>query len=616
MASKQSALHYATVIEEMDGSLACTCSSFDQTGKDCVHIKAARLQIAYGPLTDYIELETSYKTHGPKAKGQTQNLHKSAKGRNHQAVSDATVSRDLDKILSKLENSFDSNSPSSTLSPIADSSEDNQFKKFKTPQKAKPVNFSPRKSPIKEKIPNNVDNTKTFISEEQQMLQLDYSHWDVENYMLHQDEIMGIVEVLNSINTGRSGSTLVVPDTYSHFSKQFATVDWIQTDDLPGCTFWQIFQIDPSSIANKKILNTLGGIGAKGLKTVWKTIMVSYLQDSIGLQGAILQDFLSKFQDWKGFPNGIKCIGPRPAHMSHPQDISQAQPQASLDIEMLDISHDSSTKTNAAGSTKNILETLFHGSLFTDVVKGTFKLVIGWINDEIVNIWQEIMIQQFESTDGFNFWVASSFFYPKLGLWNKAEEGSAKSQTFMRIQCFYQKQVNILELNICFFPIHLPEMKHWLLAVIDFESSAIHLLDSWEPTQKSNHKILIARLDAEATAQQVQKYDWKQWRIEPAGRKENILVPCQNNASDCGIFMLTSLTHYMMMGSINNFSNLGDNVLSNQHQILYCNADNVWNLRRYILQLILDDYDKSLSTKTALSSFLAGDKVISDSEKE
>jgi hypothetical protein len=52
MPSKQSGLQYATVTEEEDGSLACSCHAFDQTGKDCVHIKAARLQIAYGPVTD------------------------------------------------------------------------------------------------------------------------------------------------------------------------------------------------------------------------------------------------------------------------------------------------------------------------------------------------------------------------------------------------------------------------------------------------------------------------------------------------------------------------------------------------------------------------------------
>lgn len=152
MPPKQSALQYATVTEEKDASLACTCTSFHQTGKDCVHIKAARLQIAHGPVTDYIgmskyshqesnftnvpwELETCHKICGPKAKGQAQNLQKSAKGRKHQAVSDAAVSRDLEKILSKLENISDSDSPSSTPSPIAGSSEDNQFKEVETPQK-------------------------------------------------------------------------------------------------------------------------------------------------------------------------------------------------------------------------------------------------------------------------------------------------------------------------------------------------------------------------------------------------------------------------------------------------------------------------------------------------
>lgn len=68
------------------------------------------------------------------------------------------------------------------------------------------------------------------------MLDLDYSHWDAQEYMLRQDEISGIVEVLNSINTGISGATLVVPDTYSFFSTQLSMLDWAKTDDLPVAT--------------------------------------------------------------------------------------------------------------------------------------------------------------------------------------------------------------------------------------------------------------------------------------------------------------------------------------------------------------------------------------------
>lgn len=65
------------------------------------------------------------------------------------------------------------------------------------------------------------------------MFKLDYSQWDADDYMLRQDEILGIVNTLNSINTGISGSTLVIPDTYSHFAKQLTTLDWTQTDNFP-----------------------------------------------------------------------------------------------------------------------------------------------------------------------------------------------------------------------------------------------------------------------------------------------------------------------------------------------------------------------------------------------
>lgn len=41
-----------------------------------------------------------------------------------------------------------------------------------------------------------------------------------------------------------------------------------------------------------------------------------------------------------------------------------------------------------------------------------------------------------------------------------------------------------------------------------------------------------------------------------------------------------------MMGGINAFD---ESITSQNRQVLHCDADNIWNLRRYILQLILDD---------------------------
>lgn len=82
--------------------------------------------------------------------------------------------------------------------------------------------------------------------------------------------------------------------------------------DGTSCGFWvatfallRVFEIDLASPANKKVLKKLG---VNGLKTLWQSIIVNYLQDSTGLQASILQEFLSMFSDWKGFPNSTHCV--------------------------------------------------------------------------------------------------------------------------------------------------------------------------------------------------------------------------------------------------------------------------------------------------------------------
>ncbi|KAF8149989.1 hypothetical protein B0H34DRAFT_731996 [Crassisporium funariophilum] len=123
MPPKEPELTYSIVMKEKDGSLTCNCSAFVQTGKTCYHILAARLEIAFGP-----KLETVQKIHGPKAKGQTQIPHKKSKGRRYQAVSDASIARDMDKIFRRLEE--DPDSPSSDEGIKSD-----QLKAIQTPQK-------------------------------------------------------------------------------------------------------------------------------------------------------------------------------------------------------------------------------------------------------------------------------------------------------------------------------------------------------------------------------------------------------------------------------------------------------------------------------------------------
>ncbi|KAF8150013.1 hypothetical protein B0H34DRAFT_732111 [Crassisporium funariophilum] len=128
MPPKEPELTYSIVMKEKDGSLTCNCSAFVQTGKTCYHILAARLEIAFGPSSQYTELETVQKIRGPKAKGQTQIPPKKVKGQHYQAVSDASIARDMDKIFRRLEE--ESDSPSSDEGIKSD-----QLKAIQTPQK-------------------------------------------------------------------------------------------------------------------------------------------------------------------------------------------------------------------------------------------------------------------------------------------------------------------------------------------------------------------------------------------------------------------------------------------------------------------------------------------------
>lgn len=91
------------------------------------------------------------------------------------------------------------------------------------------------------------------------------------------------------------------------------TPNWNLQTDGTTCGFWVatfalliIFEIDPAAQANKKVLAKLG---ASGVRTLWKTIIINYLEDSVGLQASALQDFLGLFPEWKGFPNDSKCVG-------------------------------------------------------------------------------------------------------------------------------------------------------------------------------------------------------------------------------------------------------------------------------------------------------------------
>jgi len=67
-------------------------------------------------------------------------------------------------------------------------------------------------------------------------------------------------------------------------------------------------------------------------------------------------------------------------------------------------------------------------------------------------------------------------------------------------------------------------------------------------------------------------------------------MPVQDNATDCGVFMLIFLYHLLLMEGVNNFSMMAEHILKPveaRNQEISCEAGNMWSLRKFILKTIL-----------------------------
>ncbi|KAJ6602245.1 hypothetical protein B0H10DRAFT_1823265 [Mycena sp. CBHHK59/15] len=106
---------YYTVIEEEDGTLSCNCPGSRQTGKTCEHTFGVKLEIDFGNVERYNDLETIRKTRGKAARGQKNNPAKKKPGRQPQRRSDRTVTADLDRFLDQVKNKINPWSLTATL---------------------------------------------------------------------------------------------------------------------------------------------------------------------------------------------------------------------------------------------------------------------------------------------------------------------------------------------------------------------------------------------------------------------------------------------------------------------------------------------------------------------
>ncbi|KAJ7128527.1 hypothetical protein C8R44DRAFT_850941 [Mycena epipterygia] len=96
---------YYTVIEEEDGTLTCNCTGSRETNKTCEHTFGVKMEIDFGNVERYNELETIRKIRGKAAKGQKNNPVKEKKSaRQYKRRSDRTVTADRDRFFDQVKN--------------------------------------------------------------------------------------------------------------------------------------------------------------------------------------------------------------------------------------------------------------------------------------------------------------------------------------------------------------------------------------------------------------------------------------------------------------------------------------------------------------------------------
>jgi len=78
-----------------------------------------------------------------------------------------------------------------------------------------------------------MDIEPAFDPHEIEIFNLRFGRWDDSGYMIRQDELGLIVDLLNSISSGIGGGTLVVPDTYRSHAIALQSIEWTISDNPP-----------------------------------------------------------------------------------------------------------------------------------------------------------------------------------------------------------------------------------------------------------------------------------------------------------------------------------------------------------------------------------------------
>lgn len=139
-----------------------------------------------------------------------------------------------------------------------------------------------------------------------------------------------------------------------------------------------------------------------------------------------------------------------------------------------------------------------------------------WLNDNIINCYMSLIVEQSSESGRLNVFAMSTFFYHFL-----SKFGYASVQR-------WTKRVDIFSFDIIAIPIHLPG--HWAMVVVDCANTTGTYYDSMNRKMHSILKVIEQYLEDEYVDKKTSHlpFDWKFVCDET--------IPLQSNGNDCGVF--------------------------------------------------------------------------------
>ena len=147
-----------------------------------------------------------------------------------------------------------------------------------------------------------------------------------------------------------------------------------------------------------------------------------------------------------------------------------------------------------------------------------------WLNDEVINMYTEILRARTALAGKVSCHFFNTFFYSKL---------SENGFNFRNVERWTKRaKVDIFSLDFVFIPINWGCI-HWCLAVINIRDKCLEYYDSMAGSDHGCLKKIFAYLHHESLHKRRIPFDASEWKwYIPKD------IPHQNNSFDCGMFVL------------------------------------------------------------------------------